>query len=108
MKTISAISCLTLTTLLTLASPKTDAAEEDITVLLNCAVIIATTEGNITRYDDYVVAASYLAVDNGKSMEWLNGEIERAFEAADDFSEESDAAIKCVQTLSKFKEDGDG
>lgn len=75
------------------------APETQISILLNCAVIIANTEGDITRYDKYVIAASYLAVDNGKSMEWLNKRIERAAETAYDFAGEEGAAERCVHTL---------
>jgi hypothetical protein len=80
------------------ASPLTS-SEDQITTLLNCAVIIARTEGGITYYEDYVVAASYLAADNDLSIEWLQGEIQRAAETAFDFAGEEGAAEHCVHTL---------
>jgi uncharacterized protein with ACT and thioredoxin-like domain len=103
MRTLKYLIPLTVLIISTSALSSIDAAEEDITVLLNCAVIIGNTGGNITRYDEYVIAASYLAVDNGKSMEWLNGKIERAFEAADEFSREKGAAKRCVSALNEHR-----
>lgn len=74
-------------------------SEEKITTLLNCAVIIASTDGGMTNYEDYVITASYLAADNGLSIEWLQSEIQRASETAYDFAGEDRAAERCVHTL---------
>lgn len=87
-----------------LTSNASATVEEQVTTLLNCAVIIASTEGGMNSYEDYVIAASYLAADNGLSSEWLSEKIQLASETAYEFAGQTRAAERCVATLRSAEE----
>lgn len=78
--------------------------ENKINILLKCAVIVASAEDGHLGYEEYVVAASYLAADTGRSLEWLDEKVSAAFATASHFSEQQNAARQCVETLDELKE----